>query len=109
MARMDPSDAIPPGELREELERLGSSLDASGPLADRLYGLARALGSRELRRLLDASRTPREAGGASTMEMAHLLEDFATELKKLDEGLRVLTAYLSRLRAQRIPPTQLLH
>jgi hypothetical protein len=39
-----------------------------------------------------------------------MLEDFAAELQKLDEGLRVLTAFLSRLREQtEISATRTLH
>ena len=39
-----------------------------------------------------------------------MLEDFATEVQKLDEGLRLITAYLSRLREQTaLEPARTLH
>jgi hypothetical protein len=110
MARKDAiRDAPTSGDLRDELERLGVAPDASGPLADRLRGLARALTSTEMRALLDLSDAERDAGGPSAVEMTNILEDFASELKKLDEGLRVLTAYLSRLRDRQVAPARTLH
>jgi hypothetical protein len=41
------------------------------------------------------ARVAAEAGAA---ELQRLMQDFATELKKLDEGLRLLSAYLLRIR-----------
>jgi len=36
-------------------------------------------------------------------ELARLMEDFGAELAKLDEALKILTAYLGRMRAQADP------
>ena len=42
--------------------------------------------------------------------MQNLLEDFSAELKKLDEGLKLLMAYISRLRDRTdVETPQVLH
>lgn len=91
----------PRESLRRELERVGLPPDSAGVLAEQLERLAGALPAREYRALVDgvllgqrASRPP------ATPELHRLLEDFAAELKKLDEGLRLLTSFLVRLRDQ---------
>jgi len=106
-ARRAPADA-----LRGELEQLGVSPNEAAPLAARLARLSRDLPEREYRALLEgvilgqrAARQP-----ARSPELQHMLEDFAAELQKLDEDLRVLTAYLSRLREQTaLEPSRTLH
>jgi hypothetical protein len=88
-------------DLRDELERLGLAPDAADELSERLAGLARALSEREFRALLDGVALGRRAAhlpAPKAPELHRILEDFASELKKLDEGLRLLTAFLSRLR-----------
>jgi DNA repair ATPase RecN len=99
--------------LRDELERLGFAPGEAGVLAERLVSLARDLPEREYRRLIEgvilgrrATRDPVQ----KTPELHRMLEDFAAELKKLDEGLRLLTAYLSRLREKTaVEPVRTLH
>jgi hypothetical protein len=99
--------------LRDELERLGLAPADAGPLAERLLGLARELPEREVRALLEGVILGRRAGQPPmprSPELHRMLEDFAAELKKLDEGLRLLTAYLSRLREQTaVEPARTLH
>jgi len=99
--------------LRGELERLGLAPADAGSLAERLLGLARELPEREVRALLEGVILGRRAGQPPTPrspELHRMLEDFAAELKKLDEGLRLLTAYLSRLREQTaVEPARTLH
>jgi hypothetical protein len=95
------SAAPAPAEaLRGELEQLGLARANAGPLAERLAQLSRALPEREYRALLEgvilgqrAARSP-----ARSPELQRMLEDFAAEIQKLDEGLRLIAAYLSRLR-----------
>ena len=100
-------------DLRGELERLGLAPAEAGDLAEQLLGLASALPAREVRALLDGVALGRLSGRAAsrrTPELHRMLEDFASELKKLDEGLRVLTAYLSRLRDHTaVEPGRTLH
>jgi len=99
--------------LRGELERLGLTRADAGLLAERLLGLARELPEREIRALLEGVVLGRRAGQPPkprSPELHRMLEDFAAELKKLDEGLRLLTAYLSRLREQTaVEPARTLH
>src|SRR5262245_28547008 len=105
----------PAEALRGELERLGLARAEAGPLAERLARLSRDLPDREYRALLQgvilgqrAARQP--AGSSGSPELQRMLEDFATELQKLDEGLRLIAAYLSRLREQTAPePARTLH
>jgi len=101
---LDSSDpATPSDTLRGELERLGLARAEAGPLAEQLLGLARARPEREFQALLEGVALGRRAGGPRTPELQRILEDFAAEMKKLDEGLRLLTAYLSRLREHAAP------
>lgn len=90
----------PREELRRELERAGLAPEKAGVLADQLERLAGALPAREVRALLDGIVLGQRAGRPATPELHRLLEDFASELKKLDEGLRLLTTFLVRLRDQ---------
>lgn len=101
--REDASEREPRESLRDELERLGLSQADAAPLADQLVRLAARLPAPEYRALVEGVVLGTRAGGAQTAPQSgfqNLLEDFTTELKKLDEGLKVLTAYLTRLRAQ---------
>jgi hypothetical protein len=108
-----PRGPAPVAALRGELERLGLSPAEADVLADRLACLAQELPEREYQALLEgvmlgrrAARTPVQR----TPELQRMLEDFAAELKKLDEGLRLVTAYLSRLREKTsVEPARTLH
>lgn len=102
----------PAEALRGELERLGLARAEAGPLAERLARLSRDLPDREYRALLQGvilgQRAARQRSGSP--ELQRMLEDFATELQKLDEGLRLIAAYLSRLREHAAPdPARTLH
>lgn len=116
MRRKRPRDEVDPDaqvSLRGELERLGLSEAEAAPLADQLVRLAARLPAPEYRALVEGVVLGAQAGsaqGASQTGFQNLLEDFTTELKKLDEGLKLLTAYLSRLRAHReAEPSRTLH
>ncbi|MEM7413043.1 MAG: hypothetical protein AAF430_22615 [Myxococcota bacterium] len=92
-------------QLSEELVRLGLSRDEAEPLAGELLRMAEKLPAAEYRALVEGvvlgQRLRRAGSGiheSGTSSLTPILEDFASELKKLDEGLRVLTAYLVRLR-----------
>jgi hypothetical protein len=103
-------EAIPADALRGELERLGLAPDEAGPLAERLAQLYRELPAREYRALLEGVAIgQRAARAARSPELSRMLADFASELQKLDEGLRLLTAFLSRLREQTLEPARTLH
>ena len=98
--------------LRGELERLGLAPAEAGSLAEQLVALSRGLPQREYRALLEGVRLGQRAAHqpARSPELQRMLEDFAAELQKLDEGLRLLTAFLSRLREQtELPAARTLH
>jgi hypothetical protein len=105
--------AAPLDALRGELERLGLAPAEAGALAERLVALSRELPDREYRALLEGVVLGRRAARAplpKSPELHRMLEDFAAELKKLDEGLRLVTAYLSRLREKTsLEPVRTLH
>jgi len=109
--RSKPESALPAEALRGELERLGLAPAEAGPLAERLARLSRELTEREYRALLEGVALGQRAvrAPARSPELSRMLEDFACELQKLDEGLRLLTAFLSRLREQTLEPATTLH
>jgi hypothetical protein len=109
--RPKPESALPADALRGELERLGLAPAEAGPLAERLSRLSRDLPEREYRALLEGVAIGQRVARAPARspELSRMLEDFASELQKLDEGLRLLTAFLSRLREQTLEPARTLH
>ena len=109
--RDKPESALPAEELRGELERLGLKPAEASEIADRLAQLSRDLPQREYRALLEGIALGQRAarGTVRSPELSRMLEDFARELQKLDEGLRLLTAFLSRLREQTLEPARTLH
>jgi hypothetical protein len=54
-------------------------------------------------------RSPAARIGADLEEMHRLLDGFADELRKLDEALETLAAYMVRLQSQSIPSDRTLH
>ncbi len=111
-SKPETADPVAVDALRGELERLGLARADAGPLAERLAQLSRDLPEREYRALLQgvilgqAVRKP-----VRSRELQSMLEDFAAEVQKLDEGLRLITAFLSRLREQTsaLEPARTLH
>ena len=104
--------------VRSDLERRGVAPEYSQSVADRLRAIAADLDSKEYAAVLDgvaaACAVPRPADGThdpeitDLAEMRRLVEGFTGELRKLDEGLQILSAYVVRMtaRASRaIPPT----
>jgi len=101
-----PGGAQPESRIREDLERRGVSAEFSGSVSARLEPLATNLSAGEYALVLesvalaygahrdDLQRNDRDG----EKEIQHMVQDFAVELKKLDEGLRVLSAYLLRIR-----------
>jgi hypothetical protein len=55
------------------------------------------------------TRGPSEQVRADLEEIHHLLAGFANELRKLDEALETLAAYLVRLQSQAISGDRMLH
>ena len=97
----------------KEASRLRVALEERGIDAETAEGLAEAMRTKlvgrsrpELEALMDGVELgcqvqraiARVEPSIGVNEMDRLFEDFAVELKKLDEGLRALAAYASRLR-----------
>lgn len=110
-----PSDAC--ARIRADLERLGVARTVSGVVSERLAAIAADLTPAEYAVVLESVAAAHGAPSdqtrtqqGSAVEIQRLIQDFASELRKLDEGLLVLTAYLVRLRDRAAPmSTRLLH
>jgi hypothetical protein len=109
-------DAIletPRDRIRAELQRHGVSPDLAGLLALRLEQLVGALGAESCEAVFAAALAatggtksgadPSAPSALDLDEMQRLMTAFAGELQKLDEALRALSAYLTRLRDQATP------
>jgi hypothetical protein len=96
-------------QVRSDLENRGIDPEFSGPVARRLVVIAPGLPASEYAAILDgvsaaygAHRETSRPNGANfrhTNELQRLMEGFTGELRKLDEGLQMLSAYLVRVGA----------
>lgn len=92
--------------IQNDLERRGISPNFSGAAAARLERVASDLNETEYVALLDGvaaaygvHRGEQDRGARDdTTEIRRLVHDFAIELKKLDEGLQILSSYVLRIR-----------
>jgi hypothetical protein len=101
-------DQKPAGEsrrlrIRDDLERMGVAREFSHPVAERLAVIAPDFSSSEYAAVLDGvaaaygvHRVDSAASG-DAVEIGRLMQGFASELRKLDEGLRILCAYAERM------------
>jgi hypothetical protein len=99
----------PPQRIRADLERRGVPPHFCEPLAERLAELALQFSASEYHAALLAVSAacevlPQEAGQLESRcrdvrEIQRLMQGFAGELRKLEEGLRIVSAYLVRLRS----------
>jgi hypothetical protein len=109
---------MPVRDVRADLAQRGIAGAFSGPVAARLATRVEGLTEAQYRALLDgvaaAYGVHREGQGSvqpAPAEMQRLIQDFAVELQKLDEGLRLLSTYLLRIRDRTSggEPPQLVH
>lgn len=103
--------------LRADLESRGLSRELSQPMATRLAPLLKAASTRAYGAALDAAAaavevvrdgecaapdrvigTPDRAGDVA--EIQRLMLGFTDELRKLEEGLRILSAFVVRMRTR---------
>lgn len=89
--------------LRVDLERRGVPAVLASAVSERLEPRAGALDAVAYQAVLDATCTAWGAQRKATppdaaQEIQRLVQDFAVELQKLDEGLRLLSTYLLRIR-----------
>ena len=93
--------------VKRDLESLGVSASFSAPVADRIAALRPELGEDTYAAVLDgvtvafdAHRSHCEALADRTRdvdEIDRLMKGFAGELRKLEEGLRIVSAYVTRM------------
>ena len=93
--------------VRRDLESLGVSSEFSLPVAERIAALADEVDEPTYSAVLDgvavafdAHRTGCEAledRGRDLDEIQRLMHGFAGELRKLEEGLRIVSAYVLRM------------
>ena len=101
------SPDVDPEQVRSDLEHRGIDPEFSRPVAERLVAAAADLSADEYTAILDgvlaAYGVHREISGSHDAhfryanELQRLMDGFGGELRKLDEGLRMLSAYLVRM------------
>ena len=94
-------------QVGSDLEKLGIDPEFSRPVAERLVAIAPGLTAAEYAAILDGvtaaysvhrDRTgPSDVGAKQGNELRRLMEGCTGELRKLDEGLQMLSAYLIRM------------
>ncbi len=106
--------------IRSDLEGLGMAAQFSETLAQRLASTVANLSPHEYGVVLSSiaavygvQREDPDASGIAAEEIAdvqRLMQGFGEEVQKLDEGLRMLSAYVSRLRERALRSgTETLH
>ena len=108
-ARTSESGELDLEQVRSDLEDLGIDPEFSRPVAQRLVSIAPGLTDVEYAAILDGVTAaysvhrdriaPSETGIRRGNELRRLMEGCTTELRKLDEGLQMLSAYLLRMGA----------
>jgi len=99
----------PRQRIRADLERRGVGEHLAEPFSQRLAEIAADLSASEYHAAILAMAAAyevvqRDAGELESRcrdvrEIQHLMQGFAVELRKLEEGLRIVSAYLVRLRS----------
>lgn len=116
-APQERAETVSPLRLRRDLEARGLPAELASRTAERLAGLAAGLRGEDYESLLSALAFARGATGAAPArgadelaEVERLAEGLARELRKVDEGLRTLGAFVERLRSRTpAPPDATLH
>ena len=103
------SPDLDPEQVRSDLEHRGIDPEFSRPVAERLAAAAAELSADEYTAILDGVLAaygvhreisgPHDAHFRYANELQRLMDGFGGELRKLDEGLRMLSAYLVRMGA----------
>lgn len=93
-----------------DLESRGVSPEFSQPVAERLAPTLSRLSPEQYAEVLDGvavaygvrseDRDALSSGAREIEEIQRLMRGFASELRKLEEGLRILSAYAVRMRSQ---------
>ena len=109
-AEARPGRAATRSRIRADLENRGVARDLSQPMATRLAPLLKAVSSRAYGAALDAAAAAvavaRVDGDlerdrvSDVAEIQRLMLGFTDELRKLEEGLRILSAFVLRMRTR---------
>jgi hypothetical protein len=96
--------------IRQDLESLGVSRGFSAPVAERIAGLDGELDDHTYSAILDGVAVAFDAhrGDCQAIEdrsrdldeIQRLMHGFAGELRKLEEGLRIVSAYVLRMHSK---------
>jgi len=94
--------------VRRALEKRGVSSTLAARLADALVPILKNLSAEEAEALIDGAELTSRITGKVAFEkpvaaiagLENLFSDFATEIRKLDEGLRMLTSYAIQIRKE---------
>jgi hypothetical protein len=105
--RADGSPKADPERVQSDLENRGIDSEFSRPVAQRLVAVVPGLSAAEYAAILDgvsaAYDVYRETSGLGDVsfrqgnELHRLMEGFTGELRKLDEGLQMLSTYILRM------------
>lgn len=93
--------AQPARPVFEDLVRLGVEPEFAAVAAERLRARAESLDREAYAALLQGvalAHGVQQDGDDSAGEIQKLVQDFAVELQKIDEGLKLLSTYLLRIR-----------
>jgi len=94
--------------LTRALEKRGVSPGLAARLGDALLPILKNLSAEEAEALIEgaqltsrlASRVTLEQPIVASASLEHLFSDFAAEIRKLDEGLRLLASYAVKIRRE---------
>jgi len=114
--RFSSGDVARPGRgatrrrIRADLEERGVAREISLPMAARLAPLLKAVSSRAYGAALDAAAAAVDVArvdgdlenerASDVAEIQRLMLGFTDELRKLEEGLRILSAFVLRMRTR---------
>lgn len=112
----EPREARDRARIERDLDRLGVSAELRALLSRRLETLAPTLSDEAYRAALAGALVAHdlheqsvrhvERSARDYQEIQRLLGVFSAEMKKLDEALRVLSAYVQRMRARAKAPAR---
>jgi hypothetical protein len=112
----EPREPRDRARIERDLDRLGVSAELRALLSRRLEALAPTLSEEAYRAALagalvahdlhEQSARHVERNARDYQEIQRLLGVFSAEMKKLDEALRVLSAYVQRMRARAKTPAR---
>jgi hypothetical protein len=105
-----PGRAATRRRIRADLETRGVARDLSQPMAARLAPLLKAVSSRAYGAAIDAAAAAVDVArvdgdlenerASDVAEIQRLMLGFTDELRKLEEGLRILSAFVLRMRTR---------